>query len=201
MVKVIDPFQGNMNVKSVLNRNHINQTELCKKLDFSREAFSKVVNGHRALSVVKAKLIADEYNLDWRDFFETPGDRYKAIDGCIQNLIVEKTKQNYFIVAPKEWHNNSNFYLITHKYGQWNEHVYVFEKQTHQFNYKLLDDGFALYTFKDGTQYIGAFDGFEDPDGHNFIINNCETVTWKALSTKKVLHIQLARALLTPNKK
>ena len=48
----------------------------------------------RNSSVHKAKAIAYLYDLDWRDFYETPSDRYKQIDGIVTNLIVEKTKEN-----------------------------------------------------------------------------------------------------------
>jgi transcriptional regulator with XRE-family HTH domain len=201
MAKITNPFSGNMSVKDVLFRNKINQTELCRKLGFSREAFSKVVNGHRDLSVHKAKAIAELYDLDWRDFYETPSDRYKQIDGIVTNLIVEKAKENIFIVAPKEWHNNSLFHMISYKYGQWNEYVYVFEKRTHEFNPQLLNEGFALYTFKDGLQVVGEFNGYDDPNGQSICIYNAETHTWHKYKTNKVKHIQMAKALLTPNKK
>tara|TARA_R100001460_G_scaffold30806_2_gene60791 strand:- start:1713 stop:2318 length:606 start_codon:yes stop_codon:yes gene_type:complete len=201
MAKISNPFTGNMSVKDVLFRNKINQTELCQKLGFSREAFSKVVNGHRDLSVHKAKAIAELYDLDWRDFYEKPSDRYKQVDGKISNLIVEKCKENIFIVAPKEWHNNSLFYIIDHKYGQWNQYVYVFEKRTHQFNPKILDEGFALFTFKDGLQVIGEYNGYDDPNGQMISIYNAETHTWHTYKVNKIIHVQMAKALLTPNKK
>ena len=200
MTKISNPFSGNMSVKDVLFRNKINQTELCRKLGFSREAFSKIVNGHRDLSVQKAKAIAELYDLDWRDFYETPSDRYKQIDGVVSSLIVEKPKENIFIVAPKEWHNNSIFHMISYQYAQWNKYVYVFEKRTHEFNPKLLDESFALYTFKDNLQVIGEFNGYDDASGETICITNQETLTWHTFKTKKIKHIQMARCLLTPNK-
>ena len=50
-------MDDNIRVKVVLKNYGINITEMCRNLSWSREAFSRVANGHRALSVEKAKTV------------------------------------------------------------------------------------------------------------------------------------------------
>ena len=121
------PFDGNMIVKNVLHRYKIKQTELCERLGYSREAFSKIVNGHRALSVAKAKEISDAYNLDWRSFYEAPSDRFVPATACIDQIKVRPLKQTWLVKCPKEWHNNSEFYVICDPGREFTEYVYVIE--------------------------------------------------------------------------
>ena len=64
-------------IKEVFNLYGISQTEVCKKLNFSREAFNRVANKARALSVHKAKMIGEAYGIDWRDFYEPPEEIIK----------------------------------------------------------------------------------------------------------------------------
>ena len=90
------PFDGNMIVKNVLHRYQISQTDLCQKLGYSREAFSKVVNGHRALSV--GWLITDEADriVLSADFCSdgTTGRAIAITRACCENITTLKVGKN-----------------------------------------------------------------------------------------------------------
>ena len=193
------PFEGDMSVKLTLNRYNINQTELCKKLNFSREAFSKVVNGHRNLSVAKAKLIADLYGFDWREFYETAAERYISATGCIDDIQVRKTKSNYLVEAPREWQENSEFYAICSPGHAYDEYVYVFTSTPIPFDIKKILSNTSLFTLKNGVQYIGYILGYVDADGKDVVIGNYQTRTEVTVAAKKIESMQKSRALLTPN--
>ena len=72
--------------KVVLQKYAINITKLCEETGWNREAFSRVANGHRALSVEKAKVIGKLHGFSWTEFFTAPADRYvmikQDITGC-----------------------------------------------------------------------------------------------------------------------
>ena len=195
----ITPFDGNMSVKMTLNRYNINQTELCKKLNFSREAFSKVVNGHRNLSVAKAKLISDLYGFDWREFYETAAERYISATGCTDGIEVRKTKGNYLVETPREWQENSVFYAICTPGRAYDEYVYVFTSTPIPFDPKKILSNTSLFTLKNGTQYIGYVLGYVDNDGKDVMIANYQTRTEVRIPVKKLESMQKSRALLTPN--
>jgi len=193
------PFDGNMSVKMTLNRYDINQTQLCKKLNFSREAFSKIVNGHRSLSVTKAKLIADLYSFDWREFYETAADKYVSATGCIDQIAVRKTKCSYLIEAPKEWLENSVFYAICTPGYNYDEFVYVFTSHAIPFDYKKITSINTLFTMNNGDKYIGYVLGYSDTEGKTITLGNHQTNAVVNLSIKKVKSMQKCRALLMPN--
>mgnify|MGYP003130506387 FL=1 len=193
------PFDGNMIVKNVLHRYKIKQTELCERLGYSREAFSKIVNGHRALSVAKAKEIADAYNLDWRSFYEAPSDRFVPATACIDQIKVRPLKQTWLVKCPKEWHNNSEFYVICDPGREFTEYVYVISNNPIEFQFNKLLSPWTLFTFKDQTKLIGYADGYMDDSGKNIRIWNVETKGVLIVPTKKITHMQKARALLPPN--
>ena len=192
------PFDGNMIVKNVLHRYQIAQTELCQKLGYSREAFSKVVNGHRALSVVKAKEIALAYDLDWRSFYETPADRFVPATACIDALYIRKLKQTWMVKCPKEWHNNSEFYAICNIGFEFHEYCYVITKKTVPFDYIKQVNAWTLFTLKDGSKLIGHADGYEDTQGKLIRFYNCETKGMTTVASKKIVTMQKGRALLPP---
>jgi transcriptional regulator with XRE-family HTH domain len=192
-------FEGDMSVKLTLNRYNINQTELCKKLNFSREAFSKVVNGHRNLSVGKAKLIADLYGFDWREFYETAAERYISATGCIDDITVRKTYTNYLVEVPREWQENSQFYAICTKGKAYHEYVYVFTSTPIPFDVTKIISNTSLFTLKNGVQYIGYINGYVDPFGKDLMIGNYQTYAEVIVPAKKIVTMQKGRALLTPN--
>tara|TARA_X000001316_G_C909359_1_gene25107 strand:- start:173 stop:778 length:606 start_codon:yes stop_codon:yes gene_type:complete len=193
------PFDGNMIVKNVLHRYKIKQTELCERLGYSREAFSKIVNGHRALSVAKAKEISDAYNLDWRSFYEAPSDRFVPATACIDQIKVRPLKQTWLVKCPKEWHNNSEFYVICDPGREFTEYVYVISNNPIEFAFDKLLSPWTLFTLKDQTKLIGYADGYMDDSGKNIRIWNVETKGVLIVPTKKITHMQKARALLPPN--
>ena len=193
------PFDGNMIVKNVLHRYKIKQTELCERLGYSREAFSKIVNGHRALSVAKAKEISDAYNLDWRSFYEAPSDRFVPATACIDQIKVRPLKQTWLVKCPKEWHNNSEFYVICDPGREFTEYVYVISNNPIEFQFDKLLSPWTLFTLKDQTKLIGYADGYMDDSGKNIRIWNVETKGVLIVPTKKITHMQKARSLLPPN--
>ena len=192
------PFDGNMIVKNVLHRYQISQTDLCQKLGYSREAFSKVVNGHRALSVVKAKEIALAYDLDWRSFYETPADRFIPATGCTEGLFIRNLRQNWMVKCPKEWHYNSEFYVICKEGYEYNEYTYVITKKSVPFAYTKQLNAWTLYTLKDGSKLIGYADGYLDSEGKMIRFYNCETKAIISVPSKKIITMQKGRSLLPP---
>ena len=194
------PFDGNMIVKNVLHRYQISQTDLCQKLDYSREAFSKVVNGHRALSVVKAKEIALAYDLDWRSFYETPTDRYVPATACVESTAVRTFDYTWMVKCPKEWHYNSKFYVICDPNREFDEYVYVITKKSVPFKVEDQRNAWTLFTTKDGSQFIGYIDGYQDSEGKMIRLYNSETKGFKIMAAKKMVSMQKGRALLPPEK-
>jgi len=192
------PFDGNMIVKNVLHRYKIQQTELCQKLGYSREAFSKVVNGHRALSVIKAKEIAMAYNLDWRSFYETPADRYIPATACLEHINVRPLKETWMVKCPKEWHNNSEFYVLYDPMHEFEAYCYVVAKKAVPFVFDKQLNVWTLFTLKDGSKLIGYVDGYQDPEGKMIRFYNTETKAVKTIKAKSIVSMQKGRALLPP---
>ena len=89
--------------KVVLQKYAINITRLCEETGWNREAFSRVANGHRALSVEKAKVIGKLHGFSWTEFFTDPADRYTMIKQGINGCEVHDLDKPHFYGMPQEW--------------------------------------------------------------------------------------------------
>jgi hypothetical protein len=100
--------------KVVLQKYSVNITKLCEETGWNREAFSRVANGHRALSVEKAKVIGKLHGFSWTEFFTDPDDRYIQIKEGINGTIIEQLEKTQFYELPAEWLRSTEvlkFYL------------------------------------------------------------------------------------------
>ena len=93
---------NDLRVKLTLNKYNVNITQLCEELGWSREAFSRVANGHRALSVDKAKAIGNLYNFPWTEFFLDLNDSYIEVKHYMSGCELKPMKPK-FVQVPYEW--------------------------------------------------------------------------------------------------
>jgi len=62
-------------------------------------------------------------------------------------------------------------------------------------------NAWTLFTTKDGSQFIGYIDGYQDSEGKMIRLYNSETKGVKIMAAKKIVSMQKGRALLPPENK
>lgn len=191
-------MNDNLRVKVILKKYDINMTQLCKELSWSREAFSRVANGHRSLSVEKAKAIGNKYNFSWTEFFIDPENRYIEVNKGIRGSVVEKLGRKMFVEVPSEWVNTTECLLtLGSQEMKYTGELSVFEKKQLDFktlkNYKKNSHIDYLITTKRG-QFFGSL-YYEEGVKHIFC-QNIYTLTSVYVPVTTVKYVQRIKAFM-----
>lgn len=99
-------------MKKVLQQREIPVTEMYNRYTkgaqkwYTREHLSRILNGKRSIPIDLAKSIAEEYNFNWTEFYQIPGENVKFVDasGCKSHdlKIIFKQQPSSFY-CPKEY--------------------------------------------------------------------------------------------------
>lgn len=188
----------NQRVKIVLKKYDINITQMCKELSWSREAFSRVANGHRALSVEKAKAIGNKYNFSWTEFFIDPENRYIEVTKGIKGSVVQKLDYKKFVEIPSEWVNTTECLLtLGDAEMKYTGELSVFEMQKLDLaelkNYKKNAHVDYLITTKRG-QFFGSI--YYEEGVKHFFCQNIYTLTSVYVPVSTVKYVQRIKAYM-----
>ena len=189
----------NIRVKIVLKNYGINITEMCRNLSWSREAFSRVANGHRALSVEKAKTIGANYGFSWTEFFTDPNDRYAQVSRQIDGCIVKQMPEKKFIELPTEWVKNMDVAMFqSNDKHAYNGNCAIIMKQTLTPDEVVKrwgnDLGLAFLVTTKRGQYYGSM--YYDKTAKYTLVHNLHWHKSVSVTTSSIKYVQRIKAYL-----